>query len=80
MKYEKTADTQLQYGSRYQAAFNDAYAAEEAASFLKRNARGAWRKQGSSLFLWNLDDAFHIRLYYNEGLKTLREAGGFVVS
>lgn len=77
MKYEKIADAKLQHSARYQAAFNDAHAVEEAVFFLKRNAKGPWHRQGSSLFLHTLDDAFHLRLYFSEGIKTLREDASY---
>lgn len=79
MKYEKTADTQLQHGARYQAAFNDAHAVDEAVFFLKKNSKGRWTRQGSSLFFHELDDAFRVRLYHGDGIKTLREAGGYTL-
>lgn len=73
MKYEKTLDTKLQFGARYQAIFNDAHVVEDAIFFLKSKAKGGWKRQGSSLFLYELDDAFRVRLYFNEGLKILKE-------
>jgi hypothetical protein len=73
MKYEKTADTQLQYGARFQAVFNDARAVEDVTYFLKNKARGDWRRQGHSLFLYELDDAFYVRLLFGEDLKVLKQ-------
>lgn len=79
MKYEKTADAQLQYGARFQAVFNDAHVLEDVTVFLKEKARGDWRRQGHSLFLYELDDAFHIRLLFGEGVKVLKETGAYTM-
>ena len=79
MKYEKTADTQLQHGARFQATFNDASMLEEAITFLKKKSKGDWRRQGHSLLLFELEDAFHIRLYFGESLRTLKETGTYTM-
>lgn len=77
MKYEKTDNSTLQFSSRYQVAFNDAHAVEEATFFLKNRAKGQWNQQGSTIFLRELDDAFYVRLLFGEGIKLLREAGNY---
>lgn len=77
MKYEKTADLQLPFNAKYQAAFNDANAVVEAASFLKEKGQGPWERQGSNLYLFHLNDIFLIRLYFSESLKLIRETTSY---
>lgn len=76
MKYEKTTDKSFANGAKYQVIYNDASAAETVEYYLKNKAVGTWKRSGSMFLLHDLTDAFHVRLYFSEGLKSIREAQG----
>lgn len=67
----------LPSGSERWRSKQEFLAVEMIEGFLKARARGAWERQGNVIYLEALDDAFHVRLYFEPDIKLIRKALGF---
>lgn len=46
-------------------------------AYLGRSAHGAWQRVGNNFYLMELNDAFTLRLYFDDVVRFVREAGSF---
>lgn len=44
--------------------------------FLNDRATGEWLREGNVVYLQTLDDAFNIRLFFDQYIKIIRQAAG----
>ena len=45
--------------------------------FLKSRAIGGWLRVGNNFYFDSLTDIYHIRMYFDDDLKFIREAGSY---
>ena len=76
---------QAQYGYNYQAVKGkrdnwktaaDREGIELIESFLRQRSTGGWQRQGNCFYVNTLDDIFHLRLFFENNLKSIKEAQG----
>jgi hypothetical protein len=49
-------------------------AIEAIETFLRKRSTGGWLRQGNCFYVDTLEDIFHLRLFFENNLKTIKEA------
>lgn len=52
---------------------NEARGIADIEQYLTTNALGAWERNGNSFYVTELDDAFKLRLFFDQNLKAVRQ-------
>lgn len=53
---------------------NDRHSIENLDFFMKSRATGEWLRKGNVLYLQTLDDAFNVRLFFDQDIKFIHQA------
>ena len=55
----------------------DQQGVENVEFYLRKNAHNAWQRVGNNFYFESLNEAFAARLYFDEHIRFIREAGRF---
>lgn len=66
--------TPLPSGSERWRSKQEFLAVESMECFLKNRAQGPWERKGNVIYVDTLDDAFHLRLYFEPDIQVIQRA------